>query len=119
MSAAPFLLRGFELLMEGIEGTPALVFIGCTRAPGGETELQEIGIVHRGGANAPEESLRCCYLPEANFEAAKLVAHRICDSVASDGKVPKLFISVGIAVYPQPVIQLRVCCMKQTQDFTP
>jgi hypothetical protein len=69
--------------------------------------------------NAPEESLLYCYLPEANIEAAKLVARRICDSVASDGKVPKLFICVGIAIYPQPVIQLRVCCMKQTQDFTP
>jgi diguanylate cyclase (GGDEF)-like protein/PAS domain S-box-containing protein len=40
-------------------------------------------------------------LPETNAEAAKLVARRICERVANDGKEPKLSISVGIAVYPQ------------------
>jgi diguanylate cyclase (GGDEF)-like protein len=40
-------------------------------------------------------------LPETNAEAAKLVAERICESVASDGKGPRLSVSVGIAVYPQ------------------
>jgi len=29
------------------------------------------------------------------------VAERICESVASDGKGPRLSVSVGIAVYPQ------------------
>ena len=29
------------------------------------------------------------------------VALRICESVANDGKGPKLSISVGIAIYPQ------------------
>lgn len=40
-------------------------------------------------------------LPETNAEAAKLVARRICESVANDGKGPKLSISVGAAIYPQ------------------
>jgi diguanylate cyclase (GGDEF)-like protein/PAS domain S-box-containing protein len=40
-------------------------------------------------------------LPETNAEAAQLVARRICERVANDGKEPKLSISVGIAVYPQ------------------
>jgi diguanylate cyclase (GGDEF)-like protein/PAS domain S-box-containing protein len=40
-------------------------------------------------------------LPETNVEAAGLVARRICESVADDGKGPKLSVSVGIAVYPQ------------------
>jgi diguanylate cyclase (GGDEF)-like protein/PAS domain S-box-containing protein len=40
-------------------------------------------------------------LPETNAEEANLVAHRICESVADDGKGPKLSASVGVAVYPQ------------------
>jgi diguanylate cyclase (GGDEF)-like protein len=40
-------------------------------------------------------------LPETNAVAAKLVAERICESVANDGKGPKLSVSAGIAVYPQ------------------
>ncbi len=40
-------------------------------------------------------------LPEANAEAAELVAERICESVANDGKGPKISVSVGIAVYPE------------------
>jgi two-component system, cell cycle response regulator len=40
-------------------------------------------------------------LPETNAEAANLVAHRICENVADDGKGPKLSVSVGVAVYPQ------------------
>jgi len=40
-------------------------------------------------------------LPETNAAAAKLVAERICESVADDGKGPKLSVSAGIAVYPQ------------------
>ena len=40
-------------------------------------------------------------LPETNAEAADLVARRICESVANDGKRPKLSVSVGVAVYPQ------------------
>jgi diguanylate cyclase (GGDEF)-like protein/PAS domain S-box-containing protein len=39
-------------------------------------------------------------LPETNTEAAHLVARRICESVAHDGKGPTLSISVGAAVYP-------------------
>jgi diguanylate cyclase (GGDEF)-like protein/PAS domain S-box-containing protein len=39
-------------------------------------------------------------LPETNTEAANLVARRICESVANDGKGPTLSISVGVAVYP-------------------
>jgi diguanylate cyclase (GGDEF)-like protein len=40
-------------------------------------------------------------LPEANAEAANLVARRVCESVANDDKGPKISVSVGIAVYPQ------------------
>jgi diguanylate cyclase (GGDEF)-like protein/PAS domain S-box-containing protein len=40
-------------------------------------------------------------LPETKAEAAKLVAHRIRESVANDGKGPKLSVSVGVAIYPQ------------------
>jgi diguanylate cyclase (GGDEF)-like protein len=39
-------------------------------------------------------------LPETGTQAANLVARRICDSVAHDGKGPTLSISVGAAVYP-------------------
>ena len=34
-------------------------------------------------------------------EAASLVARRICESVANDGRGPKLSVSFGVAVYPQ------------------
>jgi diguanylate cyclase (GGDEF)-like protein len=39
-------------------------------------------------------------LPETNVAAANLVARRICESVANDGKEPKLSVSFGVAVYP-------------------
>jgi diguanylate cyclase (GGDEF)-like protein/PAS domain S-box-containing protein len=40
-------------------------------------------------------------LPETGQAAAGLVARRICDSFANDGRTPKLSVSIGIAVYPQ------------------
>jgi diguanylate cyclase (GGDEF)-like protein/PAS domain S-box-containing protein len=40
-------------------------------------------------------------LPETNAEEATLVARRICENVANDSNVPKLSVSVGVAVYPQ------------------
>jgi two-component system, cell cycle response regulator len=40
-------------------------------------------------------------LPETNAEAANLVAQRIGENVANDGKGPKLSVSVGAAIYPQ------------------
>ncbi len=40
-------------------------------------------------------------LPETNAKEAVLVARRVCESVANDGKGPKLSVSFGIAVYPQ------------------
>jgi diguanylate cyclase (GGDEF)-like protein/PAS domain S-box-containing protein len=39
-------------------------------------------------------------LPETGGESAKLVAHRICESLANDGGKPKLSVSVGVALYP-------------------
>jgi diguanylate cyclase (GGDEF)-like protein/PAS domain S-box-containing protein len=39
-------------------------------------------------------------LPETSAQAAELVGRRICESVANDGKGPRLSISVGAAVYP-------------------
>jgi len=40
-------------------------------------------------------------LPETGFLPAKLVAQRICDSLANDGREPKLSVSIGVAIYPQ------------------
>jgi diguanylate cyclase (GGDEF)-like protein/PAS domain S-box-containing protein len=40
-------------------------------------------------------------LPETGQAAADLVARRICDSFANDGRAPKLSVSVGIAIYPK------------------
>ena len=40
-------------------------------------------------------------LPETGAEAASLVGRRICDSLANDGKEPKLSVSVGVAIYPK------------------
>ena len=40
-------------------------------------------------------------LPETGHVAAGLVARRICDSFANDGRTPKLSVSIGIAVYPK------------------
>jgi diguanylate cyclase (GGDEF)-like protein len=57
-------------------------------------------------------------LRETNAEGAKFVAQRICENVASDGKGPKLSISVGVAIYPQNGDSMRVCCMKQIRDST-
>jgi diguanylate cyclase (GGDEF)-like protein/PAS domain S-box-containing protein len=39
-------------------------------------------------------------LPETGGESAKLVAHRICESLANDGGKPQLSVSVGVALYP-------------------
>jgi two-component system cell cycle response regulator len=39
-------------------------------------------------------------LPETSAKAANQVAQRICDSLANDGKGPKLSVSVGVAMYP-------------------
>jgi diguanylate cyclase (GGDEF)-like protein len=39
-------------------------------------------------------------LPETGFLPAKLVAQRICDSLANDGREPKLSVSIGVAIYP-------------------
>jgi diguanylate cyclase (GGDEF)-like protein/PAS domain S-box-containing protein len=40
-------------------------------------------------------------LPETGHASADLVAQRICDSFANDGRAPKLSVSVGIAIYPK------------------
>jgi diguanylate cyclase (GGDEF)-like protein/PAS domain S-box-containing protein len=39
-------------------------------------------------------------LPETGFVPAKLVAQRICDNLANDGREPKLSVSIGVAIYP-------------------
>jgi diguanylate cyclase (GGDEF)-like protein/PAS domain S-box-containing protein len=39
-------------------------------------------------------------LPETGEVPANLVARRICDSLANDGRVPKLSVSIGVAIYP-------------------
>jgi diguanylate cyclase (GGDEF)-like protein/PAS domain S-box-containing protein len=40
-------------------------------------------------------------LPETDAKAAHQVARRICESLANDGKGPKISVSVGVAVYPE------------------
>jgi diguanylate cyclase (GGDEF)-like protein/PAS domain S-box-containing protein len=40
-------------------------------------------------------------LPETTAETANLVAQRICESLANDGRGPRLSVSVGVAIYPQ------------------
>lgn len=40
-------------------------------------------------------------LPETNVKKARLVAQRVGESVANDGKGPKLSVSFGIAIHPQ------------------
>ncbi|MGB2887413.1 MAG: diguanylate cyclase, partial [Candidatus Acidiferrales bacterium] len=40
-------------------------------------------------------------LPESGAESASLVAQRICESCANDGREPKLSVSVGFAIYPK------------------
>jgi diguanylate cyclase (GGDEF)-like protein/PAS domain S-box-containing protein len=40
-------------------------------------------------------------LPETDAKAAHQVARRICQSLANDGKGPKISVSVGVAVYPE------------------
>ena len=39
-------------------------------------------------------------LPEAGRVSAHSVARRICDSLANDGRTPKLSVSIGVAIYP-------------------
>jgi diguanylate cyclase (GGDEF)-like protein/PAS domain S-box-containing protein len=39
-------------------------------------------------------------LPETSAEAANLVARRICERIATDGKGPRLSVSFGVAIYP-------------------
>jgi diguanylate cyclase (GGDEF)-like protein len=40
-------------------------------------------------------------LPETGRVPANLVAQRICDNLANDGREPKLSVSIGVAVYPK------------------
>jgi diguanylate cyclase (GGDEF)-like protein/PAS domain S-box-containing protein len=40
-------------------------------------------------------------LPETGRVPANLVARRICDSLADDGREPKLSVSIGVAIYPK------------------
>jgi diguanylate cyclase (GGDEF)-like protein/PAS domain S-box-containing protein len=40
-------------------------------------------------------------LPETGQVPASVVARRICDSLASDGKEPRLSVSIGVATYPK------------------
>ena len=40
-------------------------------------------------------------LPETGEAPANLVAQRICESLTSDGREPKLSVSIGVAIYPK------------------
>jgi GGDEF domain-containing protein len=39
-------------------------------------------------------------LPETGGESANLVAHRIRESLADDGRKPRLSVSTGVALFP-------------------
>lgn len=39
-------------------------------------------------------------LPETSEESANLVARRICEGIANDGRGPKVAVSFGLAIYP-------------------
>ena len=47
-------------------------------------------------------------LPETGRAPANLVARRICDGLANDGREPRLSVSIGIAVYPKDGDKLDV-----------
>jgi diguanylate cyclase (GGDEF)-like protein len=40
-------------------------------------------------------------MPETGEAQANLVARRICESLANDGREPKLSVSIGVAIYPK------------------
>lgn len=46
-------------------------------------------------------------LPETDERAAQEVAARICDRVAADAGVPRLSVSVGVAIYPQSGLKIE------------
>lgn len=39
-------------------------------------------------------------LPETDSDAANFVAKRTCNSIAEDGRTPKISVSVGVSIYP-------------------
>jgi diguanylate cyclase (GGDEF)-like protein len=40
-------------------------------------------------------------MPETSEPQANIVAQRVCESLANDGREPKLSVSVGVAIYPK------------------
>ena len=67
-------------------------------------------------------------LPETEVEAATIVAQRICSTLATDGRDPKLSVSVGAAIYPQDgqaiesllsAADLALYAMKTKRDIPP
>ena len=40
-------------------------------------------------------------MPETDEAQASLVARRVCDNLADDGREPKLSVSIGVAIYPK------------------
>ena len=82
MPPAPFLPGGFELLREKSEGRPALVFVRCTRMPGGEAELQQFRIIHP--AEVCAESFKGARLKHRVLLGEKVVG-RIARQVSSVG----------------------------------
>ena len=40
-------------------------------------------------------------MPETGEAQANLVARRVCESLANDGREPKLSVSIGVAIYPK------------------
>jgi diguanylate cyclase (GGDEF)-like protein/PAS domain S-box-containing protein len=45
-------------------------------------------------------------LPETGRIPARLVARRICESLANDGKEPRLSVSIGVATYPRDGVKI-------------
>ena len=47
-------------------------------------------------------------LPETGQVSANLVARRVCESLANDGREPKLSVSIGVAIYPKDGEELDI-----------
>jgi diguanylate cyclase (GGDEF)-like protein/PAS domain S-box-containing protein len=72
---------------------------------GGEA-LCRLGDVLAAGCRSIDTAARfggdefAVVLPETGAEAARLVAQRLCDNLANDGRDPQLSVSAGVAIYP-------------------
>jgi diguanylate cyclase (GGDEF)-like protein len=58
-------------------------------------------------------------LPEIGAESANLVAQRICDTFANDGRERKLSVSAGVAIYPRDADRIVRSRCRNVRDEGP